>query len=106
MTRDRSDEAGAEPGSGGGSTLEQRIEHVVASLQNLLGSTVEPDVIRAEVEAEFASYSQARIFDFVPVLVETRVRERLTRQRSRGTRFTSDGTERLEARARREVRHG
>ena len=56
------------------------IDLVVHSLQTQLGTTVEPDVIRAEVEAGFAAYSQARIREFVPVLVETRVRSRLVRQ--------------------------
>ena len=55
----------------------RRIELVVQSLQNRFGTTVQPDVIRAEVEAGFAAYAQARIRDFVPVLVEARVRSHL-----------------------------
>ena len=57
-----------------------RIDLVVQSLHTKLGTNVETDVIRAEVEAAFAAYSQARIREFVPVLVETRVRSRLVRQ--------------------------
>jgi hypothetical protein len=53
------------------------IELVVRSLLARLGATVEPDLIRAEVEAGFAAYSHARVREFVPVLVEARVRSRL-----------------------------
>jgi hypothetical protein len=58
----------------------RRIDLVVQSLQRQLGTTVEAGAIRAEVEAAFAAYSEARIREFVPVLVETRVRSHLVRQ--------------------------
>ena len=55
------------------------IEIVVQSLRTRLATVVDEDRIRAEVEAGFAAYSQARIRDFVPILVETRARSRLVR---------------------------
>ena len=55
------------------------IELVVQSLHARLASTVERERIRVEVETEFAAYSEARIREFVPILVETRVRSRLVR---------------------------
>jgi hypothetical protein len=57
----------------------RRIELVVQSLQARLGTTVTPEVVRAEVEAGFAALADARIREFVPVLVEARVRSRLVR---------------------------
>jgi hypothetical protein len=47
------------------------------SLQARFGETVESARLRAEVEEGFALYAQARIREFVPVLVETRVLSRL-----------------------------
>jgi hypothetical protein len=70
-------EAGAEARPVNEPSWERRIELVVQSLRTRLGTTVEPDLIRAEVEAGFAAYSQARIREFVPVLVESRARSRL-----------------------------
>lgn len=70
-------EAGAQARLVNESSWERRVERVVASLQGRLGATVGFDLIRAEVEAGFAAYSQARIREFVPVLVEARVRSRL-----------------------------
>ena len=55
----------------------RRIELVVQSLQARLGATVAPDRIRSEVEDGFAGYAHARVHEFVPILVETRVRSRL-----------------------------
>jgi hypothetical protein len=72
-------ELGAGTRSANESSWLRRIELVVQSLQARLGTSVEPDLIRAEVEAGFAAYSQARIREFVPVLVESRVRSRLVR---------------------------
>jgi hypothetical protein len=70
-------EAGAEAKPAKESSWERRVERVVESLQARLGTTVGLDLIRAEVEAGFAAYSQARVREFVPVLVESRVRSRL-----------------------------
>ena len=72
-THDDAD-AGAEP------AIEQwsrAIEIVTRSLNARLGAAVDPALIRAEVQAEFASYSQAPVRDFIPLLVEKRVRARL-----------------------------
>ena len=57
----------------------RRIEVVVQSLQSRFSSTVDATLIRAEVEAGFAAYSAARVREFVPILVESRVRSRLMR---------------------------
>ena len=53
------------------------IESVVRALHLRFGSAVELTTIAAEVEYEVASYSAARITDFVPILVEREVRARL-----------------------------
>lgn len=66
------------PTSADGSPWGRRIESVVQSLQARFGPTVAPDLIRVEVEGGFAAYDGARIRDFVPILVEARVRSRLT----------------------------
>jgi len=57
----------------------RHIEFVVRSLQARFGSTVEPALIRTEVEAGFAEHSTARVRNFVPILVEARVRSQLLR---------------------------
>jgi len=78
MELDRStgrDGADGEPGWR--SSWERHIELVVRSLQARLDGAVAPNRIRAEGEAEFAAFSEARIREYVPVLVETRVRARL-----------------------------
>ena len=56
----------------------RHIELVVRSLEASLGGAVSTERIRAEVEAEFAAFSEARIREYVPILAETRVRARLT----------------------------
>ena len=53
------------------------METVARSLQARLGDAVDPERIRAEVAAEFAVHARARIRDFVPILVEKRVRAHL-----------------------------
>ena len=68
-------------GDGTKSATEQwrrAIEIVTRSLQARLGATVDPALIKPEVEAEFAAYSQATVRDFIPILVEARVRSRLS----------------------------
>jgi hypothetical protein len=59
------------------SSHRRQIERVVQSLRARLDATVGLDRIKAEVEAGFAAYSQARVRDFVPILVEADVRSRL-----------------------------
>jgi hypothetical protein len=49
----------------------------VRSLRTRFDTIVEPDLIRAEVEAGFAAYSQARVREFFPILVEADARSRL-----------------------------
>jgi hypothetical protein len=58
----------------------RRIELVVQSLQSRFSSTVDESRIRAEVEAGFAAYSAAPVREFIPILVESRVRSHLLRQ--------------------------
>ena len=65
--------------SGDGSWARQ-IEMVVRSLQVRLGVSIDPALIRSEVESEFATYEATRVREFVPILVETRVHERLCRR--------------------------
>jgi hypothetical protein len=60
----------------------QRVESIVQSLHSRLGAHFDAAVIAAEVESEFAAYSTARITQFVPILVESRVWARLCQQRS------------------------
>jgi len=69
---------------------DRRVESVIESLQRRFGEVVEPGLIRALVEAGFAFYSQARVREFVPVLVEARVRSDLVRRTHAA--LSSDGT--------------
>ena len=55
---------------------ERRVETVVRSLDARLGVALETKLIRTEVEAGFATYATARIREFVPILVESKVRAR------------------------------
>jgi hypothetical protein len=63
----------------------RQIELVVQSLRDRLGASAGLDRIRAEVEAGFAAFSQARVREFVPILVEARVRSHLSRPPRAGT---------------------
>jgi hypothetical protein len=72
-------DTGAEATPMAESAWERRIELVVRSLQTRFGTIVDLDLITAEVQAGFGAFSQARIREFVPVLVEARVRSRLVR---------------------------
>ena len=65
--------------SGDGSWARQ-IEMVVQSLQVRLGVSINLALIRSEVESEFATFEATRVRDFVPILVEARVHERLCRR--------------------------
>ena len=81
MVRDgRSGRPATPAARAGSSESTRRIELVVTSLQSRFGATVAPERIRAEVEAGFAEYATARVQDFVPILVEARVRSRLGRR--------------------------
>jgi len=50
-----------------------RVEAVVHALHDRFGTAVEIAAITAQVEAEFAAYGDARVTDFVPILVTRRV---------------------------------
>ena len=56
-----------------------RVESIVRSLRVRLGEGFDFAVIVAEVEAELARYVNARVTQFIPILVESRVWERLRR---------------------------
>ena len=59
-----------------------QVDSIVQSLQTRLMAEVDVTVIAAEVEAELAAYSAARVTQFVPILVERSVLARLCRRRS------------------------
>ena len=56
-----------------------RVESIVRSLRLRLGEGSDFAAIVAEVEAELAMYANARVTQFIPILVESRVWERLRR---------------------------
>jgi hypothetical protein len=55
---------------------------IVRMVHERLGATIDPAVIEREVAAELALYTDARLTQFVPILVESRVRTRLVRSHS------------------------
>jgi hypothetical protein len=61
----------------------QEIELVVDALAPHVEPAVDHDTLTAVVEADFKRYESARIRDFVPVLVERDIRQRLATRRSR-----------------------
>lgn len=71
-------------------TSEQRVESVVRSLQAGFDDTVDAARITAEVEAEFDTYSEVRVTEFVPIFVERRVRARLTQGQRSGAEHRHD----------------
>lgn len=73
-------ETGDEANGPGDRSWARQIDAVVRSLEVRLGPGADPHQIRAEVEAEFASFASARVSDFVPVITESRVHARLRRQ--------------------------
>jgi hypothetical protein len=60
-------------------TWTPRTESIVRSLCARLGEAFDLAVIAAEVEAELSKYANARVTQFIPILVESRVWERLRR---------------------------
>jgi hypothetical protein len=68
--------------SGPSATSTPRVESIVRSLRVRLGEALDFAVIAAEVEAELATYANARVTQFIPILVESRVWERLRRHLS------------------------
>jgi hypothetical protein len=55
------------------------VESLVRSLRVRLGEGLDFAVIAAEVEAELSAYANARVSQFIPILVESRVWRRLRR---------------------------
>jgi len=55
------------------------VESLVRSLRVRLGEDLDFVLIAAEVEAELSRYANARVTQFIPVLVESRVWQRLRR---------------------------
>ena len=53
------------------------VDAIVRSLQVRLGQDFDVAVIEAEVKAELAAYSEARVTQYIPVLVERRGTARL-----------------------------
>lgn len=56
-----------------------RVESIVRSVRVRLGEGWDFAVIAAEVEAELSAYANARVTQFIPILVESRVWARLRR---------------------------
>lgn len=67
----------ADPGPLDEHHRQRGIDLVVESLHGRLGGAVDVATIRDAVEAEFATFAHAKVREFVPVLVEARVRSRL-----------------------------
>ena len=59
--------------------ISQFFDPIVRSLCDRVGEAVERSRIVAAVEDELANYRSARVMQFVPVLVERRVYDRLAR---------------------------
>jgi hypothetical protein len=55
----------------------QRLGPILRCLRARLGQDVDDALIAVEVEAALVLYATARVTQFVPILVERRVRERL-----------------------------
>jgi hypothetical protein len=58
------------------------VESIVRSLHTRLGEESDFAVLVAEVEAEFSSYADARVSQFIPILVQRHVWARLRRHDS------------------------
>jgi len=58
---------------------EDTTETIVRSLHARLDGRFDVEMLRAQVEAEFTSFADVRITQFVPIFVERRVEERLSR---------------------------
>ena len=71
-------------------TSEQRVESVVRSLKIRLEDTVDAALIEAAVEAEFDTYSDARVSDFIPIFVERRVGTRPAQSQARSVEHRRD----------------
>jgi hypothetical protein len=56
---------------------------VVDALETRFGDRVDRTTLEALVSAQFARWSQARIRDFLPILAEKQLRQRLTHRLDR-----------------------
>lgn len=61
---------------------QRSVNQVVGLLEAGVGSDVSHDALQAAVEADFERFDDARIKDFVPVLVENDMRARIMRVRA------------------------
>ena len=59
--------------------IEQQVAHVAERLANEYGDKVGPAVVRGMVDEAYSPYRGARVTQFVPVLVDRSVRQRLRR---------------------------
>ena len=57
--------------------VEQQVAHVADRLVDDFAGQVDDLEVRSLVRQEYSSYSQARVTQFVPVLVDRSVRQRL-----------------------------
>jgi hypothetical protein len=60
-----------------GTPVEEQVAHVADRLAAEYGDTVGPGVVRDLVDQAYSPYRQARVTQFVPVLVDRTVRQRL-----------------------------
>lgn len=60
--------------------VEQQVAHVADRLVNDFAGEVEDNEVRELVTQVYSGYSQARVQQFVPVLVDRSVRQRLRRR--------------------------
>jgi hypothetical protein len=60
-----------------GAPVEEQVARVADRLSAEYGDRVAPGVVRELVDQEFSPYRQARVTQFVPVLVDRSVRRRL-----------------------------
>ena len=60
--------------------VEQQVAHVADRLVDDFAGQVDDLEVRSLVNQEYSGYSQARVTQFVPVLVDRSVRQRLRRR--------------------------
>lgn len=63
--------------SSAGDQMEPQMEPLVTSLVAALAGRVDEQTVAAAVREEYAAYAGARITQFIPLLVEQKVRARL-----------------------------
>jgi hypothetical protein len=60
--------------------VEQQVEHVAERLVHDFAGRVDDTEVRSLVTTTYSAYSQARVQQFVPVLVDRTVRQQLRRR--------------------------